>query len=141
VGDCRFSNGRAGRLSLNLNSSGVRTVPGPMRTLATEVMEEERETWRPPSEECRRASGPIRLSDRRNTEAFPPPELVPHMTLSWDDLALHSLTREEIFLLTLVDGRTNLATLFDVSAAPPDVFTSSFRRLLLLGFLTLSQPT
>jgi len=62
------------------------------------------------------------------------------MALGWDDASLHGLTREEIYLLTLVDGRTPLATLFDMSGAPPDVFTTAFRRLVVLGVLRLSEP-
>lgn len=104
--------------------------------------ENELETWRPPSELGRGVGVdvPIRLSDRRFTDPSVSGDVVPRMIVGWEDELLHSLTREEIFLLSLVDGRTPLASLFDISATAPDVFTGAFRRLVLLGVLTLDKP-
>jgi hypothetical protein len=86
-----------------------------------------------------RTTQPEGLADDLASRETAPPSLssVPWLMLSHDDVLRLALDHREGFLLSLIDGRTNVETLLELAAMPRKDVLRVLARWLAMGVITL----
>jgi|SRR5580692_7297036 hypothetical protein len=75
---------------------------------------------------------------RRPTRELPALDAVPRRLVEWDALREHNLSREKIYILTLVDGCSTLEDVIDASALSPLAAHDALEGLLRAEIVGLS---
>jgi len=71
------------------------------------------------------------------TSASPGARAIPRRQMAWDDLHQLELRREDVFVLTFVDGSNDLETILDMAGLPSYVISNCLERLVSLGVIAI----
>lgn len=89
------------------------------------------------------ASGQIEeamaLADKVRAQEALPPTAVPVVTVTMETLMRLPLDHRAGFMLTRIDGVSNVRTIIDISAMPPDEALAVLEKLLTIGALGLAS--
>jgi hypothetical protein len=82
----------------------------------------------------------LEVADRVRKRMLIALDAVPIVTVSDEELVRLPLEPREAFLLTRVDGVSNVAHLLEVAAMPRDQVLELLERLIVIGALGLASP-